>query len=106
MQHTKNKTKNQSGGGKGEVDRSNACQKLCTGPHCTRRYCKFYLIGSNQRQQTHRFARSGWHFQKAVTTGIEGLLQRSHVLVLLEIYSVVGKENVQTIKIKPHDLLL
>jgi hypothetical protein len=55
------------------------------------------------RQPAYNVPRPGWHFQQTMSTGIQRLLERAHVLELFQINAIVGKENVEAIQIEPHD---
>lgn len=37
-----------------------------------------------------------------MASSIQSLLQASHILVLLQIYPIIRKENIETVQIEPH----
>ena len=46
---------------------------------------------------------SSRHLQQTVSTCVQRLLQRAHVLKLLQIDAIIGKEHIESVQIEPHN---
>ena len=60
------------------------------------------LVGGDQGDERDCFASPSGHFQESVTSGIDGLLEVEHVLVLFPIHVVVGEKDLQAIDVELH----
>lgn len=60
------------------------------------------LIGDDEREERHRLAGSRGHLQNAVSTRVEGLLEITHVCILLWIYPRIREEHREVIDEELH----